>query len=181
MIDAAVSYELRRSARSRSIRIAVDRHGRVRVSAPVRARKEDIERVVHGHRGWIAQAVGKALERRAQLPPDLAAETYAHYLRYKERARLLAHRKVKQWNAHFGFTVKRIAIKRFSSRWGSCSYQGNINLHYKLLFLPDRLLDYVVVHELCHLAHLNHSPAFWAAVARVLPDWRTRRAELQSL
>ena len=115
------------------------------------------------------------------LPPlqqQLHVHTYAHYLRYKERARLAAHRKVKHWNALFGFEVAAIRVKRQRTRWGSCSSNRILNFNYKLLFLSEELQDYIVVHELCHLKHMNHSPRFWALVETACPDWRARRARL---
>jgi predicted metal-dependent hydrolase len=74
----------------------------------------------------------------------------------------------------------RLTVRRMRSRWGSCSVDGRITLGAELLQLPHRLIEYVVVHELCHLAHPNHAPAFWFQVATCLPDWRQRRGELKA-
>ena len=104
--------------------------------------------------------------------------SYSHYLRFKERARLAAHRKVKQWNAVFGFSVERISIKRQRTRWGSCSSNRILNFNYKLLFLSEELQDYIVIHELAHLAHMNHSTRFWLLVQTACPEWRARRSVL---
>lgn len=70
-------------------------------------------------------------------------------------------------------------IKALKSRWGSCSSRDNINLSLWLMRLPQNLLDYVLVHELCHLLEMNHSPAFHQWVAKVLPDWRQREQALK--
>lgn len=87
--------------------------------------------------------------------------------------------------AHFapriGRTPRRIAVRAARTRWGSCSQHGTISLNWRLMQMPPEILDYVVVHELCHLLVPNHSPRFWAEVARVLPDWRSRREQLQTL
>ena len=74
---------------------------------------------------------------------------------------------------------RRVSIKDQKTCWGSCSRKGNLNFNYKLLFLPEHLQDYVIVHELAHLVELSHSRRFWAVVAGVLPDWRVRRRELR--
>ncbi|MEK7303792.1 MAG: SprT family zinc-dependent metalloprotease, partial [Pseudomonadota bacterium] len=85
--------------------------------------------------------------------------------------------------AHFapqvGRAARKLVIRAQRTRWGSCSARGTISLNWRLMQAPPEILDYVVVHELCHLLVPNHSPRFWAEVARVLPDWRRQRAELR--
>ncbi len=121
------------------------------------------------------------LRRRAIRRPNARAR--AHFLAHKERARELVARKIPELNAlpGYGFAVGRVAIRNQKSRWGSCSARGNLNFNYRVAFLPERLVDYVVVHELCHLRELNHSAAFWALVAQAVPDWRVKRRELRMI
>ena len=83
------------------------------------------------------------------------------------------------FNTYYGFSYNTVRIKDTTSIWGSCSTHKNLNFSYKVLFLPERLRDYIIVHELCHLRHLNHSPAFWKCVAELLPNYETLRAELR--
>ncbi len=71
-------------------------------------------------------------------------------------------------------------IKNHKTRWGSCSELGNLNFNYKLIFLPDAIVDYIVVHEICHLIEFNHSQDFWRLVARTIPNFRELRHELRS-
>jgi hypothetical protein len=73
----------------------------------------------------------------------------------------------------------RLTVRQMRTRWGSCSLDGHVTLSAELIHLPRPLIEYVAVHEICHLAHHNHSPAFWFQVATCLPDWRQRRAELR--
>ena len=70
-------------------------------------------------------------------------------------------------------------VKDQKTRWGSCSAKGNVNFNYQLAFLPDELLDYVVIHELAHRRHMNHSRAFWAEVEKYCPDYLERREQLK--
>lgn len=101
------------------------------------------------------------------------------YKKYKETARLLVRTRLSYYNEAYGFPLRKIFIKSLKSRWGSCSQLGNLNFNYLLLFLPPPVQDYVIVHELCHLGEFNHSPAFWALVARTVPDYRELRAQLR--
>lgn len=103
------------------------------------------------------------------------------YSLHKEAARVRVHEKLLVWNALYGFKYNKVAIRNTRSRWGSCSRAGNLNFNYKLLFIPERLFDYVIVHELCHLKEFNHSRAFWDLVAKTIPDYAERRHELRAL
>jgi predicted metal-dependent hydrolase len=71
-------------------------------------------------------------------------------------------------------------IRSMKSRWGSCTGKGKITLNLKLIYMPVDLIDYVVLHELCHLKELNHSPAFYALLSRVMPNWKAQRKRLNS-
>ena len=109
----------------------------------------------------------------------LRRRNYKHYLNHKESARAAVHARLAHYNAHYGHPLRRIFIKNSKSRWGSCSSRGNLNFNYKLIFLPPEVLDYVVVHELCHLREFNHGPAFWELVGQVLPNHKELRRALR--
>ena len=80
-----------------------------------------------------------------------------------------------QMNVHFNM----VRIKNVKTIWGSCSSKKNLNFNLKLFFLPEALIDYVFVHELAHLKHMNHSKAFWSEVEKQIPDYKKRREELK--
>lgn len=105
------------------------------------------------------------------------------YLAAKARAKKLARDKVKFFAPLLGVEKKigRISIKDLRSRWGSCSSQGNLNFHYKLVLIPEELADYIVVHELAHLLELNHSHRFWALVHSVIPDYKKKILQLRRI
>jgi len=100
------------------------------------------------------------------------------YLDNKEKARSLVTARLEYFNQFYGFKWNCVSIKNTKRRWGSCSKKGNLNFCYRVAFLPSDLADYIVVHELCHLGHFNHSPAFWAEVAKSIPDHRLKRQAL---
>jgi predicted metal-dependent hydrolase len=100
---------------------------------------------------------------------------------HKEAAREIIMSDVHRLAPVCEVTLKRIAIRDQRRRWGSCSSLGNLNFNYRLAFIPVRLREYVVVHELCHLKELNHGEAFWGHVEAVLPDYKLRVAELREL
>jgi len=103
------------------------------------------------------------------------------YLRNKERARSLVKERIKEINQFYDFSFNRIAIRDQKTRWGSCSSQSNLNFNYRILFLPDDLVDYLIVHELCHLQEMNHSSGFWNLVAQKIPDYRQKSKKLRKL
>lgn len=80
---------------------------------------------------------------------------------------------------YFQKDIKRVNLKYNSSNWGSCSTKGNINLSTRLLFAPDEVIDYVIIHELTHLIEMNHSPKFWKIVKSVMPDYKQKEKWLK--
>ena len=105
----------------------------------------------------------------------------AHYQKHKKTARAIILAKLEELNRHYGASYGKVAIRNQRTRWGSCSKRGNLNFNYRLIFLPPVLLDYVVVHELCHLREFNHSPRFWSFVEEMIPDHRARRKALAGM
>ncbi len=80
----------------------------------------------------------------------------------------------------YGFCYKRLAVRNARTRWGSCSHANNINLNMHLIKLDNDLIDYVILHELCHTIEKNHSPRFWALVEKHMPDFKERRKKLKN-
>ena len=93
--------------------------------------------------------------------------------RYRNSARETFTKRVEFYHKATGGIYTSITIRDQKSRWGSCSSRGTLSFNYRLVFAPPAVLDYVVVHELCHLTHMNHSKDFWNMVASVMPDYKT--------
>jgi len=100
---------------------------------------------------------------------------------YREQAGALLPRRMAPLAQALGVRPAGVTVRAQRTRWGSCSSRGTISLNWRLLLLPSRLADYVLAHELAHLREMNHSPAFWSLVAVVIPDYRTRRRELEQV
>ena len=100
---------------------------------------------------------------------------------YRAEATTHFARRVEHYASRLGVRPSKVTIRGQHSRWGSCSAKGTVSLNWRLMLVPGELADYVVVHELCHLRHLDHSPRFWAMVGGVIPDYRRRRRRLNAL
>ena len=98
---------------------------------------------------------------------------------YRDVASDLLPRRLGPMAEALGVNVARVSVRAQRTRWGSCSSRGTISLNWRLMLLPSRLCDYVLAHELAHLREMNHGPAFWALVQRLVPDYRQRRRELE--
>jgi predicted metal-dependent hydrolase len=115
------------------------------------------------------------------MPTTRLRLTKRDYVRYRDTAEAFVERKVHELNRQYGFTIGRITVRNQKTRWGSCSRKGNLNFNYKLLLIPERLADYVIVHEICHIGEFNHSRKFWDLVWQAIPDYAERRAELRKI
>ena len=98
---------------------------------------------------------------------------------YKRQAEQKIREKVKRYAPNVGVEPAGVNIKTFKSRWGSCTAKGELEFNWLIMLAPNRMVDYVVIHELCHLIHHDHSPDFWREVARVMPDYQMCREWLR--
>lgn len=171
-----ISYTLRRRRFSRSIRFSVYADGRLVVTAPILVGRGVIEGMIEDKREWILEKMKYAGEGERKVSPE---ERKAEYKKYKCEALKLAEERLAFFNQMYGLQWKNVRIKLSRTRWGSCSGKGNLNFNYKIALLPAELADYIVVHELCHLAQMNHSPKFWLLVAQTIPDYSVRRRAIR--
>ncbi len=100
---------------------------------------------------------------------------------YREQAAEWLSTCVERWVTRAGYGPSRVLIRAQRQRWGSCGPDGTLRLNWRILMAPPALIDYVVVHELAHLRIKHHTPAFWAEVSRLLPDYQLRRVRLKEL
>ncbi len=168
-----MKYKLELSKR-RSISISV-KGGELLVKAPLGTSVERVEAVLAKHQKWIEKHM--IIEKNRALSD--AALTDEKIAELKRSARTYLTDKTKQYSQIMGLKYGRITITSAKTRFGSCSSKGNISYSYRLMLYPEAAREYVVVHELAHLVHMNHSPAFYALVERYLPDYKSRRKLLK--
>jgi len=109
-------------------------------------------------------------------PAELLALFQAHCKRHASHTLLP---RIEHWAAIMGLQPTRIGFRRARTRWGSCSSRNSLSFNTWMMILPDELIDYIIVHELAHILHKNHSHDFWDLVAQYLPDWKQRRKNLR--
>ena len=153
-----------RSAR-KTIAIQITPNGEVIVRCPARMGMGDIQRFVESKRGWIESHLQK-------IGPCLPAFTEEELAAMAKQVKGIIPERAAYFAPLVGVSYGRITIRNQRTRWGSCSSKGNLNFNCLLALAPPEVLDYVVVHELCHRKEMNHSPRFWAEVERILPDYQ---------
>ena len=167
-----MEYTIVRSDR-KTIAIQIMPEGRVILRCPRRMSRDAIARFVASKENWIRTHLEK-------LPSPQPTLTQGELDNLAAQAKRLLPLRVSHFAPAVGVDYGRITIRAQHTRWGSCSAKGNLNFNCLLMLAPEPVLDYVVVHELCHRKHMNHSAAFWAEVERVLPDYRERRTWLKA-
>lgn len=173
----ALSYTLRRSRRAKRVSISIHCDA-ITVTAPCTSSDMLIASFVKRHAVWIEKTLAQIRKRKMNwiLPEGVTHDSFAAC---RKRAKEFILNRLERYAHLYGLSYRRVAVKNMKTRWGSCSRKKNLNFHYRLLLLPLALADYVIVHELCHLKHLNHSKRFWDLVACAAPDHRKRRRELR--
>ena len=167
------SYHIIRSGR-KTLSLQITPAGELIVRCPNRMPKRQIDVFVTEKRNWIETHLTK-IEARPQLSPFTEEQLEV----LADRARDAIALRVRYFAPQVGVTYGRITIRSQHTRWGSCSAKGNLNFNCLLMLTPPEVLDYVVIHELCHRKELNHSPRFWSEVEKVCPDYRIHRKWLK--
>jgi predicted metal-dependent hydrolase len=213
-----LQFEVRRSARRRTLGLTVERDGRLVLSAPPDVGGARLERFAKQKRLWVYEK----LAAKEALPPGLPVRKVVTgegfpYLGRSYRLQLVGNLDVPVKHEAGRFKMRRddagrgratmvrwytahaqpwlcgrvdwlapralvqphgVTVQELGFRWGSCGKGGRLYFHWQSILLPPRIIDYIVVHELVHLAEPHHTPDFWRAVERALPDWKQRRSWL---
>ena len=165
-------YEIIYSNR-KTLAIQITSDSRVRVRAPRQMSRAEIESFLTEKESWVLKHLRNMTQTGTSASdPASAPLSDSERRRYIHMAREIFTRQVCFYADRMNVSYGRISIREQKTRWGSCSSKGNLNFNCLLMLALAEILDYVVVHELCHRKEMNHSKAFWAEVEKVLPDYR---------
>lgn len=174
-----IEYSVRKHRKAKRLKIAISCDGNCMVTLPWRMSMWDAEKFIQQNSEWVLEKI-KAMKKigRKNL---FSRHNREEYLRLKEYARDFVTRRLEKYSEIYGFEYKSVAIRDQKTRWGSCSSKGNLNFNYKIMLLPQRHADYIIVHELCHLKEFNHSERFWKLVAKTIPEYEKIVKQLKVL
>ena len=172
MIDYEIIYSTRRT-----ISIIVKKDGSVLFRAPYHTPKSKFEKLIIEHNDWIIKHQKRAIER-TQADAKLTDEIIK-ILKKEAKERLIPM--TEYFASILGVAYGKITITSAKTRFGSCSSKGNISYSFLLMQYPVQAQEYVVVHELCHRIHMDHSPAFYKKIESVLPDYKERKKLLKNI
>lgn len=171
------SFEVIYSSR-KTLAVQVAADGSVRVRAPRGMSRSSIDGFLHEKEAWIMKHVERARLDFSNMERERVLSE-SERKRYIKLARDIFMQKTAFYASIMKVSYGRISIREQKTRWGSCSGAGNLNFNWRLIFAPEEVLNYVVVHELAHRREMNHSKAFYTLVEAVLPDYRSSRKWLR--
>jgi predicted metal-dependent hydrolase len=170
--DQKISYNLRKNRRARNMRITINCDGNCIVSAPRWVSNHFIEKFILEKANWIIEKVDAFRKSGNGRNSLLRNHSRKEYLENKERALASIKSRLNYFNQFYNLSWKRISIRNQRTRWGSCSRKGNLNFNYKIILLPEKCADYIIVHELCHIQEFNHSRSFWELLSKTIPEYK---------
>ncbi len=179
-----IEYQIIRSKR-KTCSIELNPDGTFTVRIPLYGRNSDVTRILKEKQFWIGNKLEKWHQYQQTKPPSQYTEVQKQALekRYREAAKDYIPKRVAYYADAYAHLIHHpytgITTRDQKTRWGSCSSRGTLSFNWRLMLAPPAILDYVVVHELCHLEHMNHSKDFWQCVEIILPDYKERRKWLK--
>ncbi|HOZ53157.1 MAG TPA: DUF45 domain-containing protein [bacterium] len=176
IFDQEIKYQLKSSYRAKNMRLSIYGDGRFIATKPRIVSEKTIEKFIITKAHWIIERLKKS-NNGLLFSKE---EDRKIYQKYRESARRLVNKKIDYFNQFYNFKYGRISIRNQKTRWGSCSRQGNLNFSYRIFFLPENLINYIIVHEICHLGEFNHSKNFWLLVKKTIPNYLTIRSQLKN-
>lgn len=181
MKDSLKNTEIIRSGR-KTIAIEITRDLRMLIRAPFGVSYCHIQRFVEEKSSWIEKHMAlmkrkaEIVEQQKETATKLTAEEIYQLM---DRAFAVIPKRVAYYAPIIGIHFSKITMRHHLSRWGSCSNKGNLSFNCLVMLTPPDVIDYVVVHELCHLKELNHSTRFWSEVSRILPNYKAPKKWLK--
>ena len=177
--DAAEGWAVRESRRARRLSVRVHHTGRVEVIVPRHTSPRAVARFLERHREWIERKREEARRNVVPAPPLPVRETQSRRRALIADANAVLAPLLAQIARELNFSYEKLTIRRQRTRWGSCSARGTISLNCCLLFQRPEVVRYLMIHELAHTRHMNHSKRFWQCVARHCPEYKSLDRQLR--
>lgn len=167
-------------SKRKTISIQISSDLSIIVRAPMRISKKEIDRILKEKEDWIKFHIEKMKQKNEQYEANKKQElTKEEIKKLADEALNYIPGRVRYYADLTGIEYGRITIRNQKTRWGSCSSKGNLNFNCLLMLTNKDVIDYVVVHELCHRKQMNHSKKFWLEVEKILPDYKKHRKWLK--
>ena len=180
----------------KSMSMRFDRQGILQVRVPKLTPQRSIDAFISKHQSWIdtySQKIqeqkqdkkyylfGEELQPSIQLSPtrERGQSTIQLEIFYKSKAKSYIPDRCRELATLHGFSYNKLRITSAMTRWGSCSSKKNLNFSYRLIMTPKETIDYVIIHELCHLRQMNHGPRFWKEVEAIMPEYKDHEKHLR--
>ena len=167
-----------KKSKRKTIQIEINENLDIIVRAPNRMSKSSIQRFIDDHSEWIDKHM-ELMRKKLSEEKNVRKLSLIEFNELVNSARTVIPARVRYYAELIGVDYGRVTVRNQKTRWGSCSTKGNLNFNVALMRAPIEVLDYVVVHELCHRIEMNHSKRFWSEVERVMPDYRVHRKWLK--
>lgn len=169
-----ISIHLQKVKRAKRLTLRLITPLHAKVTVPYFVSFEQAKRFVLKKSDWIY----KTTKKLSQTPKKVFTNDQGLAMHQSDAKRFI-NEVIEKHRLTYDSMFRKIFVKNLRSRWGSCSSAKNLNFNYRLIFLPERLAEYIVIHELCHLKEMNHGPHFWRLVAQVFPDYKQIRKQLR--
>ncbi len=171
-----INYKIRKSRRAKRLSLAIYANGEVVATKPNNISIRILELFIKQQANWILSKLNFFAGLKSTIPQASKQD----YLNKKEQVFNLVNNKIAKLNQVYNFKFNKIGIRNQKTRWGSCSQKGNLNFNYRMIYLSDKIVEYIITHELCHLQEFNHSSRFWNLVAVAVPDYKNIKKELRN-
>ena len=170
-MTSKIEYQIRKSSRAKRISLKITSNGKLIAVLPSRYKTDlPIKRFIEEKKDWIL----KHLKPQKQYKNTTLDKNLLHKNFLKNKKHILKDIKeeVEKSSSFFNISYRKITIKNQSTLWGSCSKDKNLSFNFRIGYLPDKLKKYIIVHEVCHLLEMNHSPRYWALVKQLIPGYK---------
>lgn len=165
-------------SKRKTISLQINSDGSIVLKAPIYVSDTEVNEFIKQKSGWIEKHLQKIQERKDKMS-NINPLTIDEIYDLADKAMKIIPKRIAHYAPLIGVDYGRITIRNQKSRWGSCSGRGNLNFNCLIMLMPFDVIDYVVVHELCHRKEMNHSKKFWLEVEKILPDYKKQLSWLK--